>query len=544
MKKYFLLASFLGATLTMSAQSFAGGTGTAEDPYQVATAEQLQAVTDFTTSNFIQTADIDLDGVAFSPIATFTGVYDGGGHFIDNYTIESGSDGAGLFARLNTPGVIKNVKMRYANIVGGNWSGILCSTNGNWEVLGGNIENCEIYDSSIEAMGSVGAFAGVAAGNFIGCRAFNVTVEGTETVGGISGDNEGGGRYKDCSFHGSVIGSANTGGICAFYNGACKWDYAFENCVVYGSVSSSSGTIGGVLGQPNWNCENAHITNCAVLADCSGQCVGSFGGNALRGKLTNSYATGNVKATGQWTHDGYTDNWNGGLCSVNFNGPIENCYFSGVITGTDDVKTAGICGRNWPGITVSHTYYNSDGAPMGMGDGDDPTTYDTKDLLPEEMLVLSNFKFSDMSKWQIAEGTTPFFANQTTPLKITECTTAKIAGTGEADLDFVYIYGSLSETITKPVTINNGAWSVELADGDAVESETVTVIGIGKNKMPSMVTKAKVGEATGITSATANTAKTVKAIYNVAGQRVNGIQRGQVNIVKYADGTSVKVTGK
>ena len=48
----------------------------------------------------------------------------------------------------------------------------------------------------------------------------NVTVEGTEMVGGISGDNEGGGRYKDCSFHGSVIGSANTGGICAFYNGA------------------------------------------------------------------------------------------------------------------------------------------------------------------------------------------------------------------------------------------------------------------------------------------------------------------------------------
>ena len=298
------------------------------------------------------------------------------------------------------------------------------------------------------------------------------------------------------------------------------------------------------MGQPNWNCENAHITNCAVFADCSGQCVGSFGGNALRGKLTNSYATGNVKATGQWTHDVYTDNWNGGLCSVNFNGPIENCYFSGVITGTDDVKTAGICGRNWPGITVSHTYYNSDGAPMGMGDGDDPTTYDTKDLLPEEMLVLSNFKFSDMSKWQIAEGTTPFFANQTAPLKITECTTAKIAGTGEADLDFVYIYGSLSETITKPVTISNGAWSVELADGDAVESETVTVIGIGKNKMPSMVTKAKVGEATGITSATASTVKTVKAIYNVAGQRVNGIQRGQVNIVKYADGTSVKVTGK
>lgn len=540
MKKFFLFASLFGASITMTAQNFAGGTGTADDPYQVATAEQLQEVTNFTTAHFIQTADIDLDGVEFEGIGTFTGVYDGNGYSIDYYTNESGNNGAGLFSRLNTPGVIKNVTMKYAEVIGGNWSGILCSTNGNWEVLGGDIINCTIYDSYLEAAESTGAFAGVAAGNFVGCRAYNVTVEGGEHCGGISGINEGGGRYKDCSFHGNVIGSAMVGGICSFYNGESKWDYAFENCVVYGNVTSSTGTVGGVLGQPNWNCTSAHIINSAVMADVTGQGVGAFGGNALRGKLQNCYATGNVKATGIWSH-GYDDPWNGGLCAVNFNGPIEDCYFSGVITGTDDVKIAGVCGRNWPGITVARTYYNADGAPMGMGDGDEPDNYDTKALLPEEMLSLSNFKFADMNKWQIAEGTTPFLANQTAPLKITECTESRVAGTGEADLEFVYMYGSLAESVIVPVTINAGNWSADVPEDILTETETLTVIGIGKDKMPSMVTKAKVQKGSLVEGIASNGEKKVEAIYNVAGQRIAKAAQGQVNIVKYSDGSVEKV---
>lgn len=540
MKRLLFIASIFGATLTMSAQNFAGGTGTASDPYQVATAAQLQEVTNFTTACFIQTADIDLTDVNFEGIGTFTGVYDGNGYSIDYYTNYSGNNGVGLFNRVNTPGVIKNVTMRYADVVGASWSGILCSTNGNWEALGGDIINCAIYDSYIEAGESTGAFAGVAGGNFVNCRAYNVTVEGGEKTGGISGLNEGGGRYKDCSFHGNVISSGLVGGICGFYNGESKWDYAFENCVVYGNVSSSTGTVGGVLGQPNWNCNSAHIINCAVFADCTGQAVGSFGGNALRGKLQNCYATGNVKATGIWSH-GYEDPWNGGLCAVNFNGPIEDCYFSGVITGTSDVKIAGICGRNWPGITVARTYYNADGAPLGMGDGDEPDNYDTKALLPEEMLKLSNFKFSDMSKWQIAEGTTPFFANQTAPLTITECTEDRVAGTGETDLEFVYIYGSLAESVIVPVTIANGVWSAEIPEETLTETETVTVFGIGKDKMPSMVTKAKVLPGSFVENITSDGDKTVTAVYNVAGQRIAKAQQGQINIVKYSDGSVEKV---
>jgi len=40
---------------------FAGGSGTVTDPYQVATAEQLNNIRNYRTCHFVQIADIDLD---------------------------------------------------------------------------------------------------------------------------------------------------------------------------------------------------------------------------------------------------------------------------------------------------------------------------------------------------------------------------------------------------------------------------------------------------------------------------------------------------
>lgn len=543
MKKLFFFSILLGVSLSVSAQ-FAGGTGTADDPYQITTAEQLQSVNDFSTANFKLMNDIDLSDVPWNPISGFTGNFDGNGMKISNLSIEDGSDSSGLFRSLNTPGVIENLTMTDCYLVTGNWSGIMVGTNGNWEKLGGTIRNCNIYDSGIEGGDLIGAFSGVSGGNYENCRAFNVTVEGSgANTGGITADNEGGGYYHDCVFYGTVVGNANTGGICSFYNGASKSDETFKNCVVYGNISSSTSTVGGLLGLPNWNTSNASIINCVVFADCQGYGVGAFGGNALRGKLVDSYATGNIKVLGMYTHDGWDDPWNAGLCAVNFNGPIQDCYYSGTIEASaDGVKIAGICGRNWPGITVKNCYYNSDGAPMGMGDGDDPATYDTHGLLYEDMQNLSNFNFSDMSKWQIAEGTTPFLANQTSPLAITTCNTATIEGTGSSNLEYVYVIGSITGSIRGEVAIDNGNWTLTIADGDVVEGETVTVLGFDKNKMPSMITKAKVSKAdpSGINNVNKTENANVVGVYNVSGQRLNSENCSGVKIYKYSDGRTVK----
>ena len=97
---------------------FEGGSGTAEDPWQIATAEQLDRVRDDLTAHYILTADIDLSGYenwepigAFQsrsdapedaevphPDFAFTGSFRGDGHAISNLTVASAAPmGAGLF---------------------------------------------------------------------------------------------------------------------------------------------------------------------------------------------------------------------------------------------------------------------------------------------------------------------------------------------------------------------------------------------------------------------------------------------------------------
>lgn len=77
-----------GSPLVSAADSspFAGGSGTADDPYLVSTPEQLKAVADYPESCFLQIADINLNtGYSLSGAADLKGTYDGGGHRIIGY---------------------------------------------------------------------------------------------------------------------------------------------------------------------------------------------------------------------------------------------------------------------------------------------------------------------------------------------------------------------------------------------------------------------------------------------------------------------------
>ena len=89
----------------------------------------------------------------------------------------------------------------------------------------------------------------------------------------------------------------------------------------------------------------------------------------------------------------------------------------------------------------------------------------------------------------------------------------------------------MSETLRNEVTIENGNWSIELGEDDVVASETVTVIGFAKDKMPSMVTKAKVEDATGIKLNESAENEAAAPIYNVQGQRIDAGYHG-ITIVK------------
>lgn len=103
MKKLFcmiLALAMLLSTAAMAESGFAGGSGTREDPWQIASAEQLQLVRENLSGHYTLVADVDLSGFenwepigAFQPLSdapedaevphpdyAFTGTFDGAGH--------------------------------------------------------------------------------------------------------------------------------------------------------------------------------------------------------------------------------------------------------------------------------------------------------------------------------------------------------------------------------------------------------------------------------------------------------------------------------
>lgn len=113
-------------------QDFIHGSGTQEDPYQIATAEELALLAfavngefdGYADKHYVLTADIDLSGHQWEPIAVnsydpytrFTGVLDGNGHTISNMTITEDMEvyEYGLFGCLS--GTVRDLVIQDAKI--------------------------------------------------------------------------------------------------------------------------------------------------------------------------------------------------------------------------------------------------------------------------------------------------------------------------------------------------------------------------------------------------------------------------------------------
>ena len=122
--------------------AFAGGAGTEEDPWQITTPEQLQAVISDLSAHYVLTADLDLSGYENWPMLgiyvmdeesesgedpipelVFTGTFDGGGHRISNLKIDASEDyehmfGVGLFSCVGHGGVIRDLTLSDIDIKG------------------------------------------------------------------------------------------------------------------------------------------------------------------------------------------------------------------------------------------------------------------------------------------------------------------------------------------------------------------------------------------------------------------------------------------
>ncbi len=360
---FFTLGS--AATQAQNGAEFAGGNGTEENPWQIATKQQLAAVDNYKGETgkgkfFLLTQDLDFtddfsrsgafynDGKFWIPIGqgnSFQGTFDGGDHEIIGLRVNS--EKSGLFDTIYSA-TIKNLTVSYGKMKGDfRFGGISCDASDS------AIENCHVksdedgiitgksYSSSGGLIGSVGS-SYVIDSSFEGNLKNEAGDEGD--AGGIIGD-------------GSVIifNSFVEGDISASRNGVAggmiaRTDSAnIQNCYVKGNISSGidDSIAGGLIGCPqaNYNTYPIAIEKSYFQGNITAKVVGGLIGDATRSyyssciiDIATSYAEG--KFQGRWCGGGLI-----GAISERVDHRISESYSKGEIEILNGQGV--VCGGYW-----------------------------------------------------------------------------------------------------------------------------------------------------------------------------------------------------
>lgn len=272
-----------GYTVQAGEATFSGGTGTQEDPFQIATAADLSALSEavkggnpFAETYFIMTQDIDMAGVEnMKPIGmadqVFSGHFDGANHTVSNLTITSKSDMAvGLFGLIKNAS-IKNLTVSNSTITGGAGVGAVVGIT-----AGGPVDNCHAGEGT-KVITTQMYGGGVVGGALL---AENVTISNCTNMaevkvemtsgGGILGVCENATILTNCVNYGKVMtGVEYAGGIVGYISASVT----VNDCANVGTVESFGAKAGGISSMPNDQKYEAVIS----LTDCynSGEIKGS-----------------------------------------------------------------------------------------------------------------------------------------------------------------------------------------------------------------------------------------------------------------------------
>lgn len=214
----FVLLIFCIPVSTAQAQ-FAGGSGTPGDPYQIATAGHLNYIDSnpsLMDKNFILVNDIDLTGVQFNIIGgfmvrPFEGVFDGQGHKITNFTLDTyGRYYVGLFGYIKGA-EIKNLGLEDVEVTAQdcNWVGGLAGHSDGYST----ISKCYVT-GNVSGLDQVGMFVGVNMAIISDCYCEG-NVSGNRIVGGLIGENAGG-SVINCYSNCTVSGNEKVGGLLGY----------------------------------------------------------------------------------------------------------------------------------------------------------------------------------------------------------------------------------------------------------------------------------------------------------------------------------------
>jgi hypothetical protein len=340
----------------ISFAKYSGGTGEPNDPYRIAGAEDLNDIgnhfEDFNKC-FVMVNDINLGDYAgdeFNIIGDntnpFTGVFDGNGHAVSNFTYQTTSNYVGLFGYVYDPNaLVKNLALIDPNVDGGSGD---CVGGLAGRLRGGTMRNCAVEGGSISGEWYVGGLVGDNYRDSIisNCHA-TAAVSGFRDTGGLAGSNQLRGVISDCWAAGRVSGTGNQVGGLVGWNGGTVLD-----CYMAGSVSGNNDCVGGLIGENYFGTISNSYAEVIVEAD--GLAGGLAGKNS--GPISHCYSTGSVSGTGYYV---------GGLVGANLGVPakISNCYSTASASG--DFRVGGLVGDTYS-ATIVNCY--AVGSVSGTGD--------------------------------------------------------------------------------------------------------------------------------------------------------------------------------
>ncbi len=351
----------------------------------VSTKEELLSIANDPTAGYYLTCDINLEGEAWTPIPSFSGILEGNGYAIKNFSLQSSSATDGYAFIVENRGTVQNLTLKdmsigYYNV---KHAGVLTAKNY------GLIDNCHVISKAVDTTacalqynknytdgrnhiydifmaGAITAYNDNA-GKIVDCSAStpikitynaNNTADGTERymhvsnyVGAICGQNKG--EVSGCTSSREIDVVGNSYCDNGRYNTLLKGELQIYNHFYFG----------GVVGA---NEEGATLSKCSSSVKLSNNVTISGNGYAfLRstfgglvgyngGKLTASY-TENAYISGNFVHYTMDVVGVGGLVGRNAGtGEIANCYTKNFSSLALNITTGGLVAINQGIIQTSY----------------------------------------------------------------------------------------------------------------------------------------------------------------------------------------------
>lgn len=454
---------------------FAGGDGSEDNPYQIETAAQLDAVRGYLTAHFILVADINLDvapyneGEGWEPIGTsdapFTGGFDGKGHSIVNLLINrSDQDYIGLFGNASNA-QFSNLSLQ-VNITGKSQVGGLV---GNLEP--GAIMAVHIHGSVIGTGHTVGGLAGrIREVPISSSHTIAVVSGGSETygggadIGGLVGNVQNDSSIGDCSAQGSTSGTAfRIGGLAGDL-----WASTLHNSYATGNVLGRE-NVGGLIGLNGMSTISVAYATGDVTTTSNG--INNFGGlvgtSDSGASITDSFSTGDVNGV---------DNVGGLIGRQTADSNVSKSYATGHVIGTTS-NIGGLIGINYGGA-VTASYYNSETSGQSdTGNGEPRTTAQMRAGMAYAADVTYVDWFETVTPWSIGTGFNGGYPYLIALPRFMISTS--ISGNGSASWAGEYPHGSKAELLLTP----DSGWRIGSATGcnGALTGNLYTTVSLTDN---------------------------------------------------------------